>query len=210
MYANLPIWEPYLQPGSHNFTNGASFASAGAAVLVETNPSTLNIRIQLSYLKEVVNLLKEELGDTEAKNIQRMQSNCQVSEEIYEMGGRKFAFQNVGPFGCQPELKQQYNLSGKACVEELQTIASLHNNALSNVTRELESQLSGFNYMNFDFFNALNDMTSHPEKYCFKVSDIACSGTGSHRGSGCGRVPAYELCSVPNEYVFFDGGHPTE
>ena len=62
-------------------------------------------------------------------------------------------------------LKQQYNLTGKACVEELQTIASLHNNALSNVTKELDSQLSGFNYLNFDFFNALNDMTSHPEKY---------------------------------------------
>ncbi|KAK1587262.1 hypothetical protein Q3G72_011215 [Acer saccharum] len=69
MYANLPIREPYLQPGSHNFTNGASFASAGAAVLVETNPLTLNIRIQLGYLKKVANLLKEELGDTEAKNI---------------------------------------------------------------------------------------------------------------------------------------------
>ncbi|KAK0572571.1 hypothetical protein LWI29_033645 [Acer saccharum] len=34
-----------------------------------TNTITLNIRIQLGYLKEVANLLKEELGDTEAKNI---------------------------------------------------------------------------------------------------------------------------------------------
>ncbi|KAK0596784.1 hypothetical protein LWI29_019045 [Acer saccharum] len=224
--------------GSHNFTNGASFASAGAAVLVETNPSTkctnfdirlslvaLYIRIQLGYLKEVANLLKEELGDIEAKNILENAiylssfggvdymafidntythfTQSKMEEYVKMVLGnltevtKKICISKCWTFGCQPELKQQYSLSGKACVEELQTIASQHHNALSNVTRELESQLSGFNYMNFDFFNALNDMTSYLENYGsgFKVSDIACCGTGSHRGPGCGRVTAYELCS---------------
>ncbi|TXG68215.1 hypothetical protein EZV62_003150 [Acer yangbiense] len=234
MYANLPIWEVIISPMELALQ--------------------LNIRIQLGYLKEVANLLKEELGDTEAKNIlenaiylssfggvdymafinntyidftqSKMEEYVkmvlgnltEVTKEIDEMGGRKFAFQNVGPLGCQPELKQQYNLSDKACVEELQTIASQHNNALSNVTRELESQLSGFNYLSFDFFNALNDMTSHLEKYGFKVSDIASCGTGSRRGSDCGRSgesnvtwplnmkQLYELeSSADHEYVSDDG-----
>lgn len=99
------------------------------------------------------------------------------------MGGRKFAFQNVGPLGCQPELKQQYNLSGGACVEVLQAIASLHNSLLSNITTELQSQLSGFEYLIFDFFNSLNDMINYPTKYgtlyighnfffSFKCSDV--------------------------------------
>ncbi|KAJ0007987.1 hypothetical protein Pint_29421 [Pistacia integerrima] len=245
IYSNLPLWEPYLQPGSHNFSNGANFASGGAGVLEESNPNTLYSQKQLKYFKEVANLLKQQLGDAVAKKIladaiylssfggvdymsfinstsnptelqQQEYVNMvignftDVIKEIYETGGRKFAFQNVGPLGCQPELKQQYNLSGGACVEVLQAIASLHNSLLSNVTTELQSQLSGFEYVIFDFFNSLNDMINYPTKYGFNVSEIACCGIGSHRGSGCGRVKEYELCSDPNEYVFFDGGHPSE
>lgn len=36
-YAELPLIPPYLQPGSHQFTYGANFASAGAGALVETS-----------------------------------------------------------------------------------------------------------------------------------------------------------------------------
>ncbi|KAJ0008210.1 hypothetical protein Pint_29410 [Pistacia integerrima] len=43
MYSNLPLWELYLQPGSHNFSNGANFASARAGVLQETDPDTVSI-----------------------------------------------------------------------------------------------------------------------------------------------------------------------
>ncbi|GAV61417.1 Lipase_GDSL domain-containing protein [Cephalotus follicularis] len=131
-------------------------------------------------------------------------------EEIYQKGGRKFAFQNVGPLGCQPEMKQSYNLTGKECYEFVQTLATLHNNALSNMAIELERKLSGFTYLIFDFFTTLNDRIQDPAKYGFKESNIACCGTGTNRGTGCGRTTAYELCSDPNEYVFFDGGHPTE
>ncbi|KAJ0007785.1 hypothetical protein Pint_29354 [Pistacia integerrima] len=69
MYSNLPLWEPYLQPGSHNFSNGANFASGGAGVLEESNPDRLYSQKQLSYFKEVTNLLKQQLGDAEAKKI---------------------------------------------------------------------------------------------------------------------------------------------
>lgn len=43
----------------------------------------------------------------------------------------------------------------------------------------------------------------------FKVADIGCCGSGIYRGTGCG-IGQYDLCSNPNEYLFFDGGHPTE
>ncbi|XP_031272591.1 GDSL lipase-like isoform X1 [Pistacia vera] len=245
MYLNLPLWEPYLQPGSHNFSNGANFASAGAGVLEETSPDRLYSQKQLSYFKKVANLLKQQLGDAEAKKIladaiylssfggtdyisfiqsfynptelqQRERVNMvignftNVIKEIYEMGGRKFAFQNVGPLGCLPLMKQEFNPSGGACVEVLQAIASLHNSLLSNVTAELQSQLSGFKYVYFDFFSSLNDMKNYPKKYGFNVSDIACCGIGLDRGSDCGKVKEYELCSDPNEYLYFDGGHQCE
>ncbi|XP_031274224.1 GDSL esterase/lipase 5-like [Pistacia vera] len=153
MYLNLPLWEPYLQPGSHNFSKGANFASAGAGVLEESSPDRLYSQKQLKYFKEVANLLKQQLCDAEAKKILadaiylssfggvdcmtfiRSISNPtelqQREHEIYEMGGRKFTFQNVGPLGCTLGMKQEYDLSGGACVEVLQEIASLHNSLLT-------------------------------------------------------------------------------
>ena len=33
----MPFIPPHLQPGYHQYTDGANFASAGAGALVETN-----------------------------------------------------------------------------------------------------------------------------------------------------------------------------
>ncbi|KAJ0008206.1 hypothetical protein Pint_29414 [Pistacia integerrima] len=69
MYLNFPLWEPYLQPGSHNFSKRANFAGVGVGVLEESSSNKLYSQKQLNYFKEVANLLKQQLGDAEAKNI---------------------------------------------------------------------------------------------------------------------------------------------
>ncbi|GLT46170.1 hypothetical protein SLA2020_199460 [Shorea laevis] len=243
-YVGLPYWRPYLDPDNHNFVVGANFGSAGGAVLVETNPYTINLEQQVFYMKKVASLLKEELGDENASELLKgaiylsssggvdyMAFSSSTSDpteaemeayvkivignitnavkDIYALGGRKFAFQNVGPLGCQPENKQSYNTSG--CVELLQTLASMHNDVLNTVAEELASELPGFKYLIFDYFTTVMERTENPTKYGFKEGDIACCGSGTHRADGCGYLTvAYELCSNPNEYVFFDGGHPTE
>ncbi|KAK3220175.1 hypothetical protein Dsin_014145 [Dipteronia sinensis] len=109
MHANLPLWKPYIEPGQHEFINGANFASAAATVLPENNPL----------------------------------------KEIYEMGGRKFAFQNVAPCGCSTQAKQENNLTINECYDEMLEFPKLHNNALVNATKELEIQLPEFKYMIF-------------------------------------------------------------
>ena len=86
-------------------------------------------------------------------------------QEIYETGGRKFAFQNISPLGCTPEVKQTYNLSDGECAEELLEMATLHNNALFNAAKELEIQLPAFKYLVFDYYNLLFDRIKHPYKY---------------------------------------------
>ncbi|KAK2654517.1 hypothetical protein Ddye_014373 [Dipteronia dyeriana] len=129
--------------------------------------------------------------------------------EIYKKGGRKFAFQNVGPLGCMPMFKEQYNISDHECMEELLEMAILHNNALFNANEELEIKLLAFKYLIFDYYNLLYDRIKHSSKYGFKVADIACCGKGAYRAIGCG-IGEYELCSNPNEYLFFNGGHLSE
>lgn len=128
---------------------------------------------------------------------------------IYDLGGRKFAFQNVGSLGCQPEQKQSYNTSG--CVAALQTLAIMHNDALNTLAADLATELSGFQYLIFDYFTTVMDRTEDPTTYGFVEGDVACCGYGTHRADYCGYLTySYELCSDPSEYVFFDGGHPTE
>lgn len=130
-------------------------------------------------------------------------------KEIYELGGRKFAFSSVAPLGCMPYIKQVYNSS--ECVEPMQTLATMHNSALNTLAEELAAELSGFKYLIYDYFHTLMDRIENPTKYGFKEGDIACCGYGTYRGVGCGSLTTtYELCSNPNEYVYFDGGHPSE
>ncbi|KAL6137372.1 hypothetical protein ACLB2K_062664 [Fragaria x ananassa] len=248
--ANLPMPPPYLQPDPKNYTNGVSFASAGAGVLVETDPGTINLPLQLSYFKNVTELLQEQLGDEEAKKLlgsavylismggndyftfyAEYQENATealqqefigivignlttVLQGIYDLGGRKIAFQNAGPLGCLPYAKQEYDTQlVVGCVEGLQSLARQHNKALASVLKELESQLPGFKYSIFEYYDALGDRVLNPSKYGFKDGTDACCGRGAYRGSDCGGLNgtvAYELCSNPGDSVWFDGSHTTE
>ncbi|GLT56931.1 hypothetical protein SLA2020_299430 [Shorea laevis] len=245
-FTGLPPWRPYLDRANHNLVVGANFAGAGACVFVENNPYALNLQIQLGFFKEVVNLLTQQLGDTDTKKLLReaiyisslggvdymlfADSSSNVTEpamqeyvnivigniteamkEIYELGRRKFAFQSVGPLGCLPWMRAIYNSTGE-CVEFLQILATMHNNALAKAAEELEIKLSGFKYLIFDFFTSLMDRTNKPKKYGFKVGDNACCGGGAYHGAtACGWLTEeYELCSDPNEFVFWDAAHPTK
>ncbi|XP_022715358.1 GDSL esterase/lipase 1-like [Durio zibethinus] len=69
-HANLPLIPPYLQPGNHQFTYGVNFASAGAGALAETNQGlVIDLKTQLSYFKKVEKLLRQKLGNAEAKTL---------------------------------------------------------------------------------------------------------------------------------------------
>ncbi|XP_031257000.1 GDSL lipase-like [Pistacia vera] len=133
----------------------------------------------------------------------------EVFKEIHKAGGRKFAFQNIAFMDCQPETKQSYGLNEDECYQDISELALLLNNALANATRQLETQLPGFKYSIFDYYNLLFDMTYNPSKYGLKVVESACCGTGTYRGSDCG-ISDYDLCSDPSTYMYWDGEHLTE
>ncbi|WCJ39329.1 GDSL lipase [Euphorbia peplus] len=127
----------------------------------------------------------------------------QVIKEIYEMGGRKFAFQNVGPMGCLPAMRTNYNLTNDDCLEQLMELPRLHNKLLLGTIKELEIELQGFKYSVFDYYTSLYDIIQNPSKYGFMVGNASCCS------GRCGIEP-YELCNNTSEYVYFDNAHPTQ
>ncbi|XVF74240.1 hypothetical protein PTKIN_Ptkin13bG0094400 [Pterospermum kingtungense] len=250
-YANLPLIPPYLQPGNHQYTYGVNFASAGAGALSETyRGSVIDLKTQLGYFAKVEKLLRQKLGDAEAKSLfsqavylisigsndytSLFTSNSSILQpfskekyvevvignitdtiiEIYKKGGRKFGFLNLDDLGCEPVLKRLVPGNTGACYQEPTELAKLHNAALSKALQELEIKLVGFKYAKHDFNKASYERSTNPEKYGFKVADVACCGSGPNRGIlSCGGkrgVKEYELCSDPTEYLFFDPAHYTD
>ncbi|XP_065869101.1 GDSL esterase/lipase 1-like [Euphorbia lathyris] len=133
-------------------------------------------------------------------------------KDLYNIGLRKIAIQNVGPLGCYPGTRSEHpELVNGACVPSLQAYAAQHNKALAEAMKKLETQLPGFKYSIFDYFHALSARIHNPTRYGFKVGLSACCGSGLYNGAGrCGGDQNYSLCSNPNEYVLFDGGHHTQ
>ncbi|XP_061361893.1 GDSL esterase/lipase 5-like [Gastrolobium bilobum] len=139
-----------------------------------------------------------------------------VIKGIYNDGGRKFGFVNVGPLNCFPLLRRLVNgTTISACQEEAASaLARLHNNAFPKMLQKLEKQLEGFRYSITDFYNALIEVMTNSSNYGFIEGNEACCGGGAYRGDySCGGkrgIEEYELCNNVNEYVFFDSLHPTE
>lgn len=134
-------------------------------------------------------------------------------KQLYAHGGRKFAFQNVGPIGCMPGTRASSGSEG--CLHDPTVIAKMHNIALSRVLKRMEQGLPGFKYALFDYYTSLTMRTLYSSKFGFKVGMSACCGSGPFNGQfTCGKkngtTSSYTLCSDPSEYVWFDAAHPTE
>ncbi|KAL2932959.1 GDSL esterase/lipase 4 [Bienertia sinuspersici] len=249
-YAGLPFLPPYLLPGLQDFTKGINFASAGACVLVDLRPRTINLKKQVDYFKEMVIKLKQQLGVAQAnkllseavymfniggndyvnlleKNVKKLPlSNFKKKrrmnkvlgdltihiKEIYNQGGRKFAFQKIGSLGCMPSMKYLVSYKGTGCVQELQELAEMHNTAFDAIVQKLETQLPGFKYSIYDFYTSIYLRILNGSSYGFVDTQTACCGSGSYNGGFTCQKQGYifSVCSNPNDYLWFDAAHPTD
>lgn len=248
-FAGLPFLQPYLLPGIKDFSKGINFASAGACVLVETRPQTINLKKQVDYYVQMVQKLKQQVGEGPAKQLlseavylfniagndyvtllqknvkklplsnfkKKRQLNMIIGnltihiKTIYNQGGRKFAFQNLGPLGCMPSMKYMLGYKG-TCAPEPQELAKMHNNAFGALLKRLQSQLPGFKYSVYDFYTALYLRVLYGSRYGFRESQTACCGSGSYNGDfTCQKKStSFSVCSNPNDYLWFDAAHPTD
>ncbi|KDP40645.1 hypothetical protein JCGZ_24644 [Jatropha curcas] len=239
-YAKLPFIPPYLDPNNNYLLmDGINFASSGAGVLVETHQGdTIDLKTQLKYFKKVEKQLRKELGKIRTKKwlsgavflfsvgtndyastfpvipnphqVEMVIGNLtKVIKEIYKKGGRKFGFVSLGAIGCLPSMRAKNSTGG--CQEKITVLVKRHNKALSEALKELQSQLHGFKYANFDFYSSLRKRINNPSKYGFKEVKAACCGSGPYGGTGkCGgERKEYKLCDDPKKYLFFDA-HPSE
>ncbi|KAK9923839.1 hypothetical protein M0R45_032237 [Rubus argutus] len=137
-----------------------------------------------------------------------------VVKEIYKKGGRKFGFLSLGPIGCHPALLLFQPGKIGSCLDELTEMAQIHNKEILKVLHTLQIKLNGLRYSYFDFYTSMSERLNNPTKYGFKEGKKVCCGRGPYRAinncGGKGPEKEYELCDNPSDYVFFDGGHPTE
>ncbi|XP_010462303.1 PREDICTED: GDSL esterase/lipase 3-like [Camelina sativa] len=138
-----------------------------------------------------------------------------VIEELYEMGGRKFGFLNMGPYDCAPNSLIRDRTKIGSCFKPAAELIDMHNKKFPDVLRRLQSELSGFRYALHDYHTSLSERINNPSKYGFKEGKKACCGSGPLRGiNTCGNrmgpSQSYELCGNVTDYLFFDSSHLTE
>ncbi|CAG7896467.1 unnamed protein product [Brassica rapa] len=230
-FMGVPHIPPILN-GTADFSHGANFAIADATVL-GSPPETLTFSQQVIKFSDNKNKWSAQarseavylfyIGSDDylkfAKNnpnpsddqkqafVDRVITAIEAElKVIYGTGGRKFALQNLAPLGCLPAVKQA-NGNVQECVKLPSEMAELHNKKLLQLLVELSRQLSGFQYSFYDFFSSIKHRVIKSKTYTFETGMAACCGTGSVNGTSCS---TNNVCSKPEDYLFFDGKHLTQ
>ncbi|KAJ8431827.1 hypothetical protein Cgig2_027572 [Carnegiea gigantea] len=108
---------------------------------------------------DYVQLIKDNINKTISPSFKQVYTreilgNISVRlKTIYNEGARKFAFQTLGPLGCQPNVKYTLGYKG-LCAKELQDMIITHNAEFFKLMKELESQLPEFKYTVYDFYSS--------------------------------------------------------
>ena len=114
-----------------------------------------------------------------------------VVEELIDAGATNIAIVNSPDLGLVPESV----LGGFS--SEATALSQLYN---TSVTQALESvDLEGINFIEVDTFGFINSLTDDPTAFGFRADTVT--------NSSC-VLPDF-VCNNPNEFVFFDGIHPT-
>ncbi|XVE98810.1 hypothetical protein REPUB_Repub03eG0140700 [Reevesia pubescens] len=128
----------------------------------------------------------------------------QLSQQIktlYDDGARKFAVYGLGQIGCTPNSIRVHGTNGSLCVDKLNMAATLFNNRLMPLIKELNRNLTDakFTYLN---------PAPNPVVLLKFVTNASCCKTGGGGGELCLRNS--KPCSNRCRYLFWDGVHQTD
>lgn len=94
-----------------------------------------------------------------------MKNEYSIAQELYVKGARKFGFLSLSPLGCLPVLRALDPEANGGCLEQANSLALAHNNALTSVFSNLDHLLKGFKYSNSNFFDWFQDRINNPFIY---------------------------------------------
>ena len=116
-------------------------------------------------------------------------------QKLYVAGARKFLVPNAPNLARTPAIIR----SGEAAVIGAGMLSSFYNLQLDVVLSGLGAALPGIEIVRVDFFGQVNAMAADPGQFGFTVVDAPCVTPGEAPFS----------CHKADEYLFWDGVHPT-
>jgi len=133
-------------------------------------------------------------GDVSILNgaLAEISSNIQV---LYGAGARKFFIWNVPNISLAPAIQ----MSGQPAIAYAELFSQIFNASLGAYLGEL-SGLPEIEIVMFDIYDILTNLVNDPEAFGLSVANAACVAPNN---------PPFE-CKTPDDFVFWDGVHPTK
>jgi phospholipase/lecithinase/hemolysin len=133
-------------------------------------------------------------------------------QDLYNIGARRIALVGLPPIGCVPFQMQLYNSGGK-CIEEFNNDAMTANAATESLLQTLQPTLPGSALMYLDSYTQLYNAVINPTQFgimTISTAESCCDIVGNVSGFGPLCNPASPVCANANEYLWWDGFHPTQ
>jgi outer membrane lipase/esterase len=211
-FSNGPVWIETMSAGlglssNPSFGGGTNYALGGSvtgAPLTSSIPLTNQAGIYLSNVAGVAdpNALYVIWGggnDVRLGNISNSLNNIgSIVAALAGAGAERFLIANLPDIGLTPEAQA----GGPAQVAGATFLSSTHNANLAAAIPGWETTY-GVNIIELDVWAFLNGVIANPGLYGITNTTGRCyAGTTGVGGPGA-------VCANPDEYVFWDGIHPT-
>ncbi|CAM6097359.1 unnamed protein product [Calypogeia fissa] len=133
-------------------------------------------------------------------------------QDLYDIGARRIGVVTLPPIGCVPFQMQLYNSGGK-CLEEFNNDATTTNAAIESLLGTLKPTLPDSTLIYLDAYTPLYNAVNNPAQYGIvntNTADSCCDFVGNISGFGPLCNPASPVCANANDYLWWDGYHPTQ
>ncbi|OVA13599.1 Lipase [Macleaya cordata] len=129
---------------------------------------------------------------------------------LYNLDARKIVVANIGPIGCTPYQRDQNPSSTDFCVTSANQLATLFNDRLKNLVKELSSSLVGSKFVYADGYRILLDIIENFQSYGFENYNSGCCHLVGRYGGLVPCISISSVCQNRSKYVFWDSYHPSD